>query len=187
MLVEISGIDNEQNDDDVDVTILYSKDAMAKNATGSQVLPYYTFRVTDDPELSELFSRFHGKIVNGVVTTAPIKQITINDGREPRLTLYDARLRIEFKADGAIRGVLGGYQDWHVLMNFWASYTSGFESYMGFQCPGVYNAVRRAADGLKDPVTGEFNGISSAYDIEGVPAFIPPEQHNILIAGQSRW
>jgi hypothetical protein len=185
MLIEINGLAKEQNDNAVDVTILYSNDSMAKNASGSQILPYYTFRVSADPELTELFARFRGRIVNGIVMTDPVKEITINDGREPRFTLYDARMRLELKSDGTIKGVLGGYQDWHVLMNFWASYTSGFESYMGFQCPGVYHAFKRAADGLRDPVTGEFNGISSAYDIEGVPAFIPPEQHQALIASRA--
>jgi hypothetical protein len=187
MLVEISGIDNEQNDKSVDVTVLYSKDAMAKNAAGNHILPYYTFRVSDDPELTELFARFHGRIVNGVITTDPIKEMTINDGREPRFTLYAPRMRLEIKPDGTLKGVVGGYQDWRVLMNFWASYSSGFEAYMGYQCPGAYNAFKRAADGLRDPVTGEFNGISSAYDMEGVPAFIPPEQHKALIASRSGW
>ena len=38
------------------------------------------------------------------------------------------------------------------------------------------NSACRAADGLKDPETGEFNGLSAAYEMEGLPAFIPSEQ-----------
>ena len=45
----------------------------------------------------------------------------------------------------------------------------------------MYNALKRAADGMQDPVTGECNGISSAYDIEGVPAFIPAAQYKTLL------
>jgi hypothetical protein len=45
----------------------------------------------------------------------------------------------------------------------------------------MYNAFKRAADGLKDPVTGECNGVSSAYDIEGIPAFIPPAQQKAFL------
>ena len=54
--------------------------------------------------------------------------------------------------------------------------------------------VRRLLDALesgsvraasKDPITGEFNGISAAYEMEGIPAFIPPEQHKKLISGIS--
>jgi hypothetical protein len=34
--------------------------------------------------------------------------------------------------------------------------------------------MRRAADGLQDPSTGEFTGISAAFEIEGVSGFLPP-------------
>ena len=54
---------------------------------------------------------------------------------------------------------------------------------IGFTAPGMYNAVRRAADGLRDPETGTFNGLSAAYEMEGVAAFIPPEQHQVLARG----
>ena len=61
--------------------------------------------------------------------------------------------------------------------------SSDYENTIGFQIPAIYNAMKRAADGLQDPVTGEFNGISAAFEIEGVPAFIPPAQHRQLMAG----
>jgi hypothetical protein len=64
--------------------------------------------------------------------------------------------------------------------------TANWETGVGFQCPGIYNAVKRAADGLKDPITGEFNGLSAAYDVEGVPAFIPPEELRTLSPGNDR-
>jgi hypothetical protein len=55
------------------------------------------------------------------------------------------------------------------------------ESYYGFRCPAMYNALRRFADGLKDADTGEYDGISSAYDVEGVPAFIAPDSGGALV------
>jgi hypothetical protein len=45
----------------------------------------------------------------------------------------------------------------------------------------MYNALKRFADGLKDPDTGEYNGISSAYDVEGVPAFVVPARDKALV------
>jgi hypothetical protein len=48
------------------------------------------------------------------------------------------------------------------------------EGPFNFTCPGTYAAFKRNADGMKDPVTGECNGISMAYEIDGVPAFITP-------------
>ena len=43
--------------------------------------------------------------------------------------------------------------------------------------------LEAAADGLKDPATGDYTGISAAYEIEGVPAFIPPEDRQALAKG----
>jgi type VI protein secretion system component Hcp len=182
ILVVVSGIDNEQNDNSVDVTLLYSKNPMVKNAAGSQILPDYTFAASEKPEFTQNFARLHGRIVNGVVITEAIKRLPIDEGGEQRIALTDARIRLQFMPDGTMKGIVGGYQDWRELANFWAAAGGGFEAGMGYECPGVYNALKRAADGLKDPVTGEYNGISEAFDIEGVPAFIPPEQRTTLLA-----
>ena len=178
MLIDISGIDNERNDDRVEITLLYSNDVMVKNASGSKILPDYTFTVSQEPVYTQHFARLPGRIVDGVVLTESVPQLWINHSQA--LNLRNARMRLEILPDGSLKGVVGGYQDWRELMNFWAQYGSGFEVFMGFTCSGVYQAFKRNADGLPDPVTGEFYGISSAYDLEGVPAFIPPEQHKAL-------
>jgi hypothetical protein len=44
--------------------------------------------------------------------------------------------------------------------------------------------MKRAADGLQDPVTGEFTGISAAFEIEGVSAFLPPQRRVDRTAGK---
>jgi hypothetical protein len=181
MLVEVSGIRNEETDDNITVTLLYSKDPMVKNAAGSQILRNYTFRVTDDPELTQHFARVHGRIENGVVIADHIKEISFHDAGQLRLTLYDAQMRIALLPDGTMKGLVGGYQDWREIYGFLGPWRH-FEQGMGFTCPGLYNALRRAADGLQDRVSGEFKGISSAYDFEGVPAFIPPAQYKALLA-----
>jgi len=182
LIVEVSGIDSTGKDDSVDVTLLFSTDPMVKSSTGSQILPKYTFRVSNDPALSQYFARLHGRLKNGVVTTDAAKAITIEDGGSIRFTLYDARMRLAFQPDGTLKGILGGYQDWREIFNALAP-TFHFEQGMNFQCPAFYAAFRRAADGLRDPVSGEYHGISSTYDLEGVPAYIPPAQHKALLAG----
>lgn len=173
MLIDISGIDDEQNDDSVELTWRYSEDPMVKNGAGTQILSDYTFRVTDDPEYSHYFSRTPGRIVDGVVITDPIDsfQLVLGVYGSPmELQLSAARIRLELKPDGTVKGVLGGYRD--VLSAY--SGASTIEQYFGFQAPAQYNALKREADGLMDPVTGEWTGISTAYDIEGVPAFVGP-------------
>ena len=183
MLVQISGIDAAHKKRDVDVSVLYSKDPMVKNATGSQILRNYTFRVSDDPRVTQDFARVRGHLEQGVITTEPVEEITFHDGGQLRLTLFHARMRFELKPDGTLRGLVSGYQDWRALMNFWGPQRH-FEQGMGFQCPGMYNAFRRAANGLPDPLTGANTGISAAYDIEGISAFMPPAQQRALLAQQ---
>jgi type VI protein secretion system component Hcp len=180
VLVQISGIDNEQNDNSVDVALLYSKEPMVKSASGKEILSDATFRLTDNPEFAHYAIRMHGRIVNGVILTDPVKQLQMHLGIDPELTLYDARMRLQIMPDGTLKGVLGGYQDWRRIMMVNANSTA--ESYYGFQCPAMYNAFKRLADGLKDPDTGEYNGVSSAYDVEGVPAFVVPARNKSLVA-----
>jgi hypothetical protein len=133
-------------------------------------------------EYSHYFARLPGRIVNGVVVTEQVRRVQVNPGIDAEVTLFDAAMRLEFLPDGTRKGVLGGYEDWRRVMALNSS--SNTESLYGFQCPAMYNALKRAADALQDPVTGECNGISSAYDIEGVPAFIPPAQ-NVGLSSQA--
>jgi hypothetical protein len=185
MIVEISGIDDARNDDDVDVTVLYSTDPIRRDGASKLILPDYTFRVNTAPEFSKAFARFKGRLVDGVVTTAPIARFYLRDSPVSSTTTFtNARLRIELKADGTMTAVLGGYMDWREYLANATSKWSDYEFTIGYEIPGLYNAVRRAADGLKDPATGEFNGISAAYELEGVAAFIPPEQDEALLAGR---
>lgn len=183
IMVEVSGIDNERNDDDVAVTVFYSADPMRRDGTSKIILPDYTFRVNDNPEFSQDFARFRGRIVDGILTTDPLDLIYLHEGPATTWPLAKARMRIAFEPDGTMKGLLGGYRDWREFLGYAFFRSSDYENTIGYNSPGLYNAVKRAADGLKDPVTGEFNGISAAYEMEGVPAFIPPMQQRKLLAG----
>lgn len=183
ILIQISGIDNEQNDNDVVVTILYSADPMKRDGTSKIVLSDYTFRVNENPEFSQDFARFRAKIVDGLIVTDALPRVTMHEGPASTWTLAMARMQLAFTPDGGLKGMLGGYRDWREYLAMAFFRASDYENTIGFDAPGMYNAVRRAADGLKDPLTGEFDGISAAYEIEGVPAFIPPEDEEVLAKG----
>ena len=182
MLVQISGIDDARNDDHVDVTILYSRDPMAKSASGKAILADYTFGLSDNVEFSHFATRLHGRIVNGVIETERVPVLQIHAGLEGEQILYRAGMRLQIQPDGTLKGVVGGYQDWRKIMMI--NGNSNAEFHYGFQSAGMYYAFKRFADGLRDPVTGDYNGISSAYDIEGVPAFLPPRQQMALTAAR---
>jgi hypothetical protein len=146
---------------------------MAKAGVGGAILPDYSFRPSTNPEYAYYARRMRGRIVDGILTTDPVDRLDLNLGvysNPGELKMYSARLRIALQPDGTIKGVLGGYLDWRGIVNM--QRTSLGESYMGYQAPGVYYAMKRNADGLKNPLTGQYDGISAAYDIEGVPAIV---------------
>jgi hypothetical protein len=179
-LIEISGIDDEKNDDSVEVAFIYAKDKPIRDNAGSKFIPNYTFRPTDNPNFALYNRRVHGRIVNGVISTDPTPNFQMNLGQDPLLELLDARMRFEILQDGSLKGVLAGYRDWREIAS---SNASGYsEGLFGYQLPGLFYALKRNADGLKDPVTGECNGISTVYEIDGIQSFLapaPPEAKNV--------
>ncbi|GAB3101039.1 hypothetical protein GCM10027217_20900 [Pseudomaricurvus hydrocarbonicus] len=175
LLVNISGIDDDKNDDDVLVSVLFSKDLMVKTADGADIQPDYTFRLSDNPEFTQFAAQFQGRIDNGVVTTEPVAEMTWQEGGQNAFKLRNAQMRIELLPNRRMKAVVGGYLDWRLRMTNWGR-NRILEPTMRFQCPSLYNAYRRAADGYWDPQIGEFRGISAAYEIEGVTAFIPTQE-----------
>jgi hypothetical protein len=184
VLLEISGINNMKNDNDVTVALVYSRDSTKRDGTSKIVLPDYTFRVTDDPSFTQDFLRFHGKIVNGVLTTDILPKIVVRESTNGiAWSLAKARLRIKFNPDGTISALMGGYRDWREFLAGAFFQQAAYENTVNFQAPAMYDAIRRAADGLQDRYTGEYDGISTAETIEGVPAFIPPGEVTQLAKG----
>lgn len=172
IMVHITGIDDERNDDSIDIAILYSSDPLAKSADGKKSLTDYTFKLASAPDLTAHQAVIRGKIVDGVITAASGEVLRISDpGGTPEL--YNPALRLEIKPDGTLSGLIGGYIDWRRTLMVTQL---GGEYNLGLQVPGWYNAMRRYADGLKDPQTGECTGISTAYEVDGIPAFLSPAQ-----------
>lgn len=181
-LVEISGIDNELNDSHVEVALIHSRDKPIRDNTGSSFVANYTFRPSEDPAIDRFNIRVPGRIVNGVVMTDTIDMYSINSGQGPAYNLYKAQMRFEFLPNGSVKGYIAGYQDWRFLAT---NRSSGYaEGLFGYSFPALWYALKRNADGLKDPATGEYNGISTVYEIDTVPAFFaaPSASQDIKVA-----
>lgn len=183
ILVEVSGIDDARNDNDVAVSIYYSTDPMRRDGTSKIVLADYTYRVSAETQFSQDYVRFRGRMVDGVIMTDPVAKVVMHEGPASTWSLASARMWMELLPDGTMKATLGGYRDWRELLASAFFQGSDYENTIGFQAPSMYAAVRRAADGLRDPASGEFNGISAAYEMEGIPAFIPPAQSRQLLSG----
>jgi predicted lipoprotein with Yx(FWY)xxD motif len=178
-LIEISGIDDIQNDNDVEVKISRAIEPITRNAEG---LPQadMTFRVDPNPRS---ISTVHGHIKNGLLTTDKFDFNMIGDPYVmPEYHGRDTRLRLQLAGDNSGKGILGAYFPWKDLYQAWAFGGAVNESNLSMDLPGLYYALRRMADGYPDPKTGQNTMISTSYVVEVVPAFIKHVDEASLIA-----
>jgi hypothetical protein len=187
IVMEMSGIDDDRNDDQVMLSFYYSDDPMAKNAAGSNILHDYSFNKSLKSELRNAAFRVRAKIVDGSIVADSLDEFRLRlsyNQQPPNLKLSRARLRFDIAEDGSLKGLIGGYRDWLDIAS--QTKSSFVESLNRFQVPALYYALRRNADGLWNPVTRQFEGISSAYDIEGVPAFVTDPDTGSIVADSQR-
>ena len=171
-VIEVAGVDDEMNDDQVDVTIGHGLDKLAQDSSGKFV-PGLTQRLDED--MPGYLFHAAGKIVNGVLVTDPIPNFELGLEFGPNehsvLPFLSARLQVKLGADNTT-GVIGGYQDVDRYYRNWAKSTGHHSIIANASAPSFYRALYRNADGYKDPNTGECTAISGAYDIELTRAFI---------------
>ena len=169
-IIEVSGIDNDQDDDDVFVTVQRATQPVVRDSKGQ---PQSDMTFTPDPTPRTDVNKVHGKIKKGTVLTDKFDFFMPGEPfAQAEYAFKDGRLRLHFNADGTASGIIGGYQNWRMLYTSWATGGVTFELNAGFDLPGLYYALRKSADAYPDPKTGENAYISSAYTIEAVPAFI---------------
>jgi hypothetical protein len=178
VLVEISGVDDRKNDDDVLVRIYSSAERITLDANGD-VLPYTSLATYDDETYRS--PPIRGNIEDGVLTTDPVdlrlrfKQAMLDGERHYR----DARLRARINADGRLEGILGFYWDTDNLYRIYNEHRIGTHHTgrllalaWGYMCAGMYHAIDRMADGHPDPETGKCTAISAALRFQATPVFI---------------
>ena len=169
ILIEVMGVTDPKNSDNVTVGVYNGTSPMMIDANG-HMLPYASLTVTDDKKFQ---STLHGKIENGVLTTQPGDiAIEYDFGGYPSYFHFKAaRLKIQLNADGSAKGMLAGYlAASDVDLTSHAKQESA--EMIGYDCPTFSQAVRRYADGFKDPKTGQCTAISTAFSITAIPAFV---------------
>jgi hypothetical protein len=173
-MIEVSGVDDLNNDKDVDVTIYRGLDRLLTDATGNKIVPGGSQRI-DTRWGKKLIQQVHGRIANGVLTTDPTPQMIIpwmNLGVPTFQLLHDMRLQLKVTPVGA-EGVIGGYADvdtWYkqLIRNDSTHHLSNG------QISGIslYKAIRRLADAYPDPKGGGNTAISSALNAKFTQVFI---------------
>jgi hypothetical protein len=177
MMVELTEVDDLENDDSVTVTVYRGMDRLLTDATGSRVMPGGTQRV-DRRWGQNLIRQVEARIVDSVLITEPIGDLIIpwQNLSVPSIQLFrDARFELDLSAEGAT-GLLAGYADvdtWYyqLIRNDSTHHLSNG------QISGIslYKALRRLADAYPDPETGENTAISTALDIKMTQVFIADE------------
>ena len=163
-LMSVSGPDLDR-DGEVTVTFDRALNVAMRDARGG-VLSGATYVVDPDPRSHGVFA---GRIENRVLTIEPGDFSMQGESQFYALLRFTGtRLRLEMADDGSASGIIGGYQPWRDYFHYLA--IRGEENAQ-VDLAGVYYAMRRLADGVPDPETGENTAISAAYWLEAVPAF----------------
>jgi|GEM_PF-224123 len=175
-MIEITGVDSLVNDSDVTVTIYRGLDRLLTDATGNKVMPGGSQRI-DTRWGRNLIQELKGRIVDGVLTTEPAKEMIIpwmNLGVPTFQLLRDMRFQLRLSPTGA-QGLIAGFADVDVWYRQLIRNDSTHHLSNG-QISGIslYKALRRLADAYPDPKTGANTAISAALDVKLVQVHINP-------------
>ena len=175
MVLRVSGNQDPMNDSDATVEIGYSPDKIVKDARGGIAVDY-SYRILQSAQ----YTKLKAKIKNGVVETEQVEHM-----HTPRIAwFYDqtgdtnftkGKIKLNLSADGMSgTGLLGGYRNWRELYTENTFAQDGGQQGIREHEDGValYYALKRNADGMPDPKTGEKMGISSTYRITAMPAYV---------------
>jgi hypothetical protein len=173
IVIRISGNKDPMNDDDATLEIGYSPDQIAKDARGTVGIDY-SYRILN----SEQYTKLKARIKDGVVETEQadihMPQIAWFPNQTRDAFFRQGKIRVVPNPDGTAAGLVGGYRDFRDLYTQNAFAQSGgvqgvreHEDHVA-----LYYALRRHADGMLNPKTGRYEGISSAYRMKLVPVFV---------------
>lgn len=193
VVIRMSGNQDPMNDSDATVEIGYSPDKIVRDAR-AHVAPDYSYRIVK----TEQYTKLKAKIRNGVVESEQVDRLHV-----PRIgwfpdqmgdaDFHRGRLSLAVDADGrAASGFVGGYRNWLDLLAENTFAQTGAEQGIRDHedAVGLYYALKRNADGMRDPKTGRNTGISMAYRIKAVPAHVvdpaQPAQVRRLPADEAR-
>jgi hypothetical protein len=172
ILIVLEGKQDLMNDPAATLSFKISKDPLVRDAAGG-IAWDYSFRVDNKPEYESTVAVV---IQDGVIEIAKPQTIVVKDWKHRiPLTLSEGQLKFKITDSGKLEGAIGGYREWEALWRPWSSYIP--EIVTKLEMPAYWYALRRHADGMPDPTTGEKKGISTAFNIWAVPAFEVSDLH----------
>jgi hypothetical protein len=192
MVIRISGNQDPMNDGEATLEVGYSPDHIVKDARGN-VAGDFSYRLVKTQQYTKLKAR----IRNGLLETEQVGEL-----HAPRVAwFYDhtgdadfhqGRIRLIIGPDGHAKGLIGGYRNWREIYAQNTFAQDGGQQGIREHEDGValYYALKRNADGMADPKTGQNMGISTAYRITAAPAYVvdpaKPAEVTVLTAEEPR-
>lgn len=177
MMVEVSGVDDLSNDNDVVVTLYRGMDRLMTDATGNKVMPGGSQRI-DVRWGASLMRQTQGKIVDGVLITEPLADVVLpwqNLGVPSYVRMRDSRLKLNLTSASA-EGMIAGYAEVEAWYKFIIRNDSTHHLGDGqISAISMYQALRRLADAYPDEA-GVNTAASSALDAKFTQVFIQHPQ-----------
>jgi hypothetical protein len=171
----LKGVDSLERDDDVEVIYANTPDRPIVDLNG-KFLRGASFTVSD--QLPRHRNVLKGRIRNGVLSTE-VKDIILSEasgggprGFRQKWDFRKGRLRLTFQSDGSLTGILGGYRPVFDTIKTHSYGGAGSAVVAGIDCASELVTLKKMADGIKDPKTGECTAVSSAVRIRAIPAFV---------------
>ena len=175
-LIELRGLDDMWNDDDVEVGIYSTEDLSQRSPAGTE-LPHQSFRVTPNPRWR---TQTKGRIVDGVLTTDVIEVMYLSwqipttgaFGQASEHEFHDVRFRVSLLSDGTMTGIMGAYRPIENITTEGRCCKS-MASVANHDCASEHKTFVAMADGHPDPENGgQCTMLSAAQRVEGIPAFV---------------
>jgi hypothetical protein len=172
ILIEVTGVTDPRNSDNVTVTFYRSIDQFTVDGTG-RPLPYSSYRIALEHGMPVYGDSLKGKIVDGVLTTArgDVHIPFYGHYNFMRTLMRDMGVTLKIAPDGATaKGMITGY----FSLDDFLYYDGGMSGHTaaGDSCPAMWDMGHRLADGYPDPKTGECTMLSSAFEIGTYAAFV---------------
>ncbi len=170
VLLDVQGVDDPQNDDEVTVQVFGSEDSPMKG-TDDEVLPFATLSVHADETYHT--ERVTGSIVDGVLTAGPFDLIfpiniqIVNDV----FVIHDSWLRIELGGN-TFQGLIAGYWDVNNIRDIIGKPTTDNGNAANFTIEQFETAMASHADGDYDQAAGFCTSFTTMFTFSGVQAFI---------------
>lgn len=169
--VVVRGVDNWDNDPEVEVVIAGTADRPPVDATQKIVDGGSVAMTTDGRYRAVMRGRIENRtlITEPTNLTLPMNWVGASGGE---FMLRHARIRAKLTPEGGLQGEAGGYRPIDNAMGTKRVGGPGVASTAGLECASMHKTLRLLADGDRDPVTGQCASISTALSFAALPAFV---------------